>query len=176
MFALLTAALTVALFVEIEENRALRTTLAQVTAMKARERGLAEGTTLAPLELLDRSGARKRLEFQEAVGSVLLFHSGSCNACAHTAPRWRSALLEAERPDLAVWVVQTDGADARVDLEGLPPSLVVPLPPAGWHANLPAVPATLLLDSAGVLVRAWYGELDEDGQGELLSALRSLGT
>lgn len=176
VFALLSAALTAALFVEIRENRALRTTLAKVTEMKARERGLVEGATLAPLELADAAGAPVRIEFQQAVGTVLLFHSGACDACAHTAPHWRSALLEAERPDLAVRVIQTDGAEARVDLEGLPASLVVPLPPVGWHANLPAVPATLLLDSAGVLVRAWYGELDEGERAELLAALRGLGT
>lgn len=106
----------------------------------------------------------------------MLFHSGGCDACASTAPRWRSALAEASRPDLALVVAQTDGESGRVDLEGLPPSLVVPLPPDGWHAGLPAVPATLVVDTEGVLVQAWFGELDEAQRAELVRTLVALGS
>ena len=176
LFAGLTALLTVALFLEIRHGRQLEAALRDLTATKARQGGIEEGRVLAPLELLDGQGTRVKVAFTEAVGTVLLFHSAGCGACANTAPRWRQALTEAARPDLAVVVAQTDGTAARADLEGLPASLSVPLPPVGWHANLPALPATLVLDSEGRLVRAWYGQLEDETQRELVDVLSGLGT
>lgn len=176
VFAALTALLTIALFIEVRVNRGLRTTLAKMTERSARERGLEEGQALAPVQLLDPAGTAVRVGFEEFVGTVLLFHSGACDSCTVTAPRWRSALLEAARPDVHVVVAQTDGQSARVDLEGLPASLAVPLPPEGWIAALPTVPATLVLDARGTLVRAWYGELDEDAHGALVETLARLGS
>jgi hypothetical protein len=176
VFAILTALLTVTLFLEVRENRGLRATLVKMTEAKARERGLEEGRALAPVELLDPAGVAVPVGFGGFVGTVFLFHSGGCDACAATAPRWRSALLEAARPDVHVVVAQTDGESARVDLEGLPASLSVPLPPEGWLAALPAVPATLVLDASGVLVRAWYGELDAEASSALIETLARLGS
>jgi len=176
VFALLTALLTIALFVEVRENRSLRATLVRVTEAQARERGLEEGRALAPLQLLDPSGVLVAVGFNGFVGTVLLFHSAGCGACAATVPHWRSALLEAARPDVHVVVAQTDGESARMNLEGLPTSLAVPLPPAGWLAALPAVPATLVVDANGLLVRAWYGELDEDARRALVETLALLGS
>lgn len=176
LFAVLTALLSVALLLEVRESRGLRATLAKVTESKARERGLAEGRALAPVRLLDPAGVTVPVAFGDFVGTVLLFHSAGCGACEATIPRWRSALLEAARPDVHVVVAQTDGESARIDLEGLPASLAVPLPPADWLAALPAVPATLVLDENGVLVRAWYGELDEDARSALVETLARLGS
>ena len=176
VFALLTALLTVALFLELRANRGLRVTLAKVTEDKARAGGIAEGRSLAPVQLLDPSGVAVPVGFDGFVGTVLLFHAAGCGACEATAPRWRSALREAARPDVHVVVAQTDGATARIDLAGLPASLAVPLPPEGWLAALPAVPATLVLDANGSLVRAWYGELGEDARGALVDTLLHLGS
>ena len=176
IFALLTALLTAALYHEIRQNRVLRDALARMAELMARERGLEEGRALAAIELRDGAGAPVPVTFEHSVGTVLLFHSGGCDACANTAPRWRSALAEAARPDLQIIVAQTDGESTRIDLEGLPASLIVPLPPVGWHGNLPAVPATLVVDANGVLVRAWYGELDEASRKALVATLGQLGS
>lgn len=176
VFAVLTALLTVTLYLEVRENRGLRATLVEMTEAKARERGLSEGQALAPLRLLDPAGITVPVGYEGFVGTVLLFHSAGCDACLATAPHWRSVLLEAERPDIHVVVAQTDGASARIDLEGLPPSFRVPLPPEGWLAALPAVPATLVLDANGVLLRAWYGELDAAARSSLVETLAHLGT
>ena len=176
VFAVLTALLTAALFLQVRENHGLRTTLARVTESAARARGLEEGRVLAPLSLLDPSGDTVQVGFGDFVGTVLLFHSAGCGACEATVPHWRSALLEAVRPDVHVVVAQTDGASARLDLEGLPASLAVPLPPEGWLAALPAVPATLVVDGNGLLVRAWYGELDQDARSALVETLARLGS
>ena len=72
--------------------------------------------------------------------------------------------------------IQTDGAKERVSHPGLPPSLAVPLPPEGWLAVLPAVPATLLVDAEGRLVRTWFGELDESSRRDLVRELLRLGS
>ena len=61
-----------------------------------------------------------------------------------------------------------------LSLEGLPASLAVPLPPVGWLGAIPAVPATLVLDENGVLVRVWYGELDSDLAQELARTIAGL--
>lgn len=175
VFAGLTAILTLALAFQVRANRALRAEIARMAILQARGHGLAEGTVLAPVELLDPGGERLALRFDDTVGSVLLFHASGCGACEATAPRWRSALAEAARPDLRVVCVQTDGTTGRVSLPGLPTSLAVPLPPEGWLAALPAVPATLLVDAEGVLVRSWYGELDEEAEQTLAQALAQLG-
>lgn len=72
--------------------------------------------------------------------------------------------------------IQTDGAKERVSRPGLPPSLAVPLPPEGWLAVLPAVPATWLVDAEGRLVRTWFGELDESSRRDLVRELLRLGS
>ena len=50
----------------------------------------------------------------------------------------------------------------------------MPLPPLGWLAALPAVPATFVVDGGGTVVRSWYGELDGGTAGELPSAIVAL--
>jgi hypothetical protein len=174
VFATLTVLLTAGLFLQIRRTRQLEAALTEMTRQRARERGLAEGAALAPGTLLDPAGALVPLRFDDTVGTLLLFHAAGCGACTTTRPLWLSAVAEAARPDVRVLSVQTDGATERIDLEGLPPSLAVPLPPEGWLAALPAVPATLLVDSAGVLRRGWYGELDGPTRAELVRALAEL--
>lgn len=176
VFAALTALLTFALVLQVRANRALRAELTRAMASLADGRGLAEGAVLAPVELLGPDGNAMALRFDDTVGSVLLFHASGCGACEVTAEQWRTALAEAARPDLRVLCIQTDGAKERISRPGLPPSLAVPLPPEGWLAALPAVPATLLVDAEGVLVRTWFGELDDASRQALVQALVRLGS
>ena len=177
-FALLTAALTLALALVVRENRRLREQLVSVVEAKARAAGLEPGSVLAPFALRDASGKEVVLDFAgEFLGTVFLFHASSCGASANTRPLWKSAIDAAARPDVRILCVQTDAvAGAHVDLEGLPASLAVPLPPVGWLAALPAVPATLVVDERGTLTRAWYRELDADAGQDLAKAIAALGT
>jgi hypothetical protein len=178
LFATLTAALSVALALELREIRRLRTELVAMAAAKARAAGIEPGQALSPVTLRDAAGLDVRLDFTgEVPGTVLLFHSSACDACASSSAHWRSAISQAARPDVRVLCLQTDvDSGAPLLLEGLPPSLAVPLPPVGWLAAVPAVPATLVLDEGGVLVRAWYGELDDGNEQELVRTLAGLGT
>lgn len=176
----MTAALTLTLTLALRENRRLRDQLVTMAAARARAGGLEEGQVLAPIRLNSSlnsvTGTTVAVHFEGAgSGTLLLFHASSCDACEVTRPLWRRAIEEAARPDVRVFCVQTDGAEGALSaLEGLPASLGVPLPPIGWLAALPAVPATLLVDDSGVLTRAWYGELDERTAQELSDAIAAI--
>ena len=176
LFGLLTAALSVALILEARENHRLRDLLDRQAAHQARARGLAEGRALEPFTLRDAAGDEVRVDFAgDLSGSLLLFHARSCGACESSVAFWREALARANRPDVRVLCIQTDAAEGALhDLQGLPSSLAVPLPPTGWLAALPAVPATLVVDGYGVLTRAWYSEIDAGGAHELAGVLASL--
>lgn len=176
LFAALTAALGVALLFVVRENRRLREQLVVLAEAKARAAGLEQGQVLAPFTLRDAGGKDVHLDFAgEFLGTVLFFHASSCGACQNSIPSLRSALDQAARPDVRVLCIQTDVLGAPLDLEGLPASLAVPLPPVGWLAALPAVPATLVVDEHGVLARAWWGELGAGDARELASSLEGLG-
>jgi len=176
-FAALTALLSVALAVALRENQRLRGDLVALSNTRARAAGLEPGQSLAAFTLHDAGGRDVRVDFGGAfAGSVLLFHASGCDACAGSVAHWRRAVEQAARPDVRVLCIQTDGEQgAPVALEGLPASLAVPLPPLGWLAAIPAVPATLVVDEHGVLVRAWYGELDVGTAQELAQAIATLG-
>lgn len=176
LFAALTAVLSVALALELRENGRLRDELVAMAAAKARAAGIEPGQALAPFTVRDAAGQRVSVDFAGAdAGTVLLFHASNCDACAITSPYWRSAVEQAARPDVRVLCIQTDGAEGGpLSLEGLPASLAVPLPPVGWLAALPAVPATLVVDGGGTVVGSWYGELDGGSAQELSSAIVAL--
>lgn len=176
LFAALTAVLCATLALVVRENRRLREQLVAMAATKARESGLEEGQVLGPVTLRDADGAPIAVRYEgEASGTVLLFHSSSCDACEATLPLWRRAVEETARFDVRVFCIQTDVTEGvPMALEGLPASLAVPLPPVGWLASLPAVPATLLVDDLGVLTRAWYGELDAEMAADMTGAIQAL--
>ena len=177
LFATLTAALSVALAFELRENRRLRGELIAMAAAKARAAGIEPGQALAPATLHDAAGAEVRLDFTgEFPGTVLLIHASGCDACASSSAHWRSAIGLAARPDVRVLCIQTDVKEgAPLALEGLPASLAVPLPPEGWLAALPAVPATLVADEHGRLTHAWFRALDAGLAEELAAAIQALG-
>ena len=176
--AALIAALCVTLVLLVRENRRLREQVTAMAGSRARAGGLAEGQVLGPVRLRGAAGSEIEVRFEgESSGTVLLFFATGCGACEATAPRWRAAISRAARPDVRVVCVQTDaGAGVAFALEGLPASVAVPLPPVGWLAALPAVPATLIVDEHGRVVRAWYGELSEREAEELAEAIRARGT
>jgi len=177
LFAALTAALTVGLFLVVRQNGDLRRNLEVLAAAKGRANGFDLGQRLAPVRLEDAAGESVTVRFDEgALGTLVLVHASSCDACAATAPRWGQAIAAADRPDVRVLCLRTDadGSDPGT-LAGLPPSLAIPLPPSGWPAALPAVPATLLLDHEGRLVWSAFGELSENDSDALSGAIRAVG-
>jgi hypothetical protein len=177
LFAGLTVLLTAALAFVLRENGRLRERFAVLAATKARAGGLELERPVPPIRLADASGVPIPVRFEgEALATLLLFHASGCDACATTSASWRESLAAAARPDVRVLCIQTDGAEGTpLTLDGLPPSLAVPLPPAGWLAALPAVPATLLVDDRGALVWAEYGALSKESTRSLTEALASVG-
>ena len=177
LFAGLTLLLTAALAFVLRENGRLRERFAVLAATKARAGGLDLGRALPPIRLDEPSGESITVYFEgDALATLLLFHASGCDACTATSASWRESLGAAARPDVRVLCIQTDGAEGNlITLDGLPASLSVPLPPAGWLAALPAVPATLLVDDRGTLVWAEYGALSEASTRSLTEALASVG-
>ncbi|HZJ72576.1 MAG TPA: hypothetical protein VFF36_16700, partial [Planctomycetota bacterium] len=159
LFAALTAVLSVALALQVRENRRLSAELVALTAAKARAAGIEAGQALAPFSLHDAAHQEVRVDFAGGhAGTVLLFLASGCEACASSIAYWRGAVEQAARPDVRVLCIQTDETEGGpLAPEGLPASLLVPLPPVGWLAALPAVPATFVVDGDGTVVRAWYG-------------------
>jgi hypothetical protein len=176
LFATLTLALSVALFRQVQENRRLSQDLVALAAAKARAAGIAPGQVLEPVTLRDAAAQDVRVDFAgDFAGTLLLFHAAHCDACANSAAFWRGAVAKAARPDLRVMPIQTDVAENGLQsLDGLPASLAVPLPPLGWLAALPLVPATFVVDPHGVVVKAWYGEIDPVTEQELVSVIGAL--
>jgi peroxiredoxin len=175
LFAALTVVLTVALARELRENRRLRQDLLAMATAKARAAGITPGQVLEPFTLRDAAGQEARIDFAGCAGTVLLFHAAHCEACAFSSPHWRSAVEQAARPDVRVLPIQTDVDEGGPQaLEGLPASLVVPRPPLGWLAALPVVPATLVVDEHGAVVKAWFGEIDPVTEQELANAIAEL--
>jgi peroxiredoxin len=176
LFAALTAVLSVALALQVRENRRLSAELVALTAAKSRAAGIEAGQALAPFSLHDAAHQEVRVDFAGGhAGTVLLFLASGCEACASSIAYWRGAVEQAARPDVRVLCIQTDEAEGGpLAPEGLPASLLVPLPPVGWLAALPAVPATFVVDSDGTVVRAWYGEIDGGRAQELAQAIVAL--
>src|SRR5262245_28464744 len=177
VFATLTALLCVAVALVVRENRRLHGEITALVRANARAAGLEKGQVLEPFTLRDATGKDRLVDFAgESVGTVLLFHASSCDACEASRAFWRSALERARRPDVRVLCIQTDLRDGPpLALEGLPASLAVPLPPEGWLAALPAVPATLVADEHGRLVWTSFRQLDAGLAEELAGVLARLG-
>ncbi|HEX6886455.1 MAG TPA: hypothetical protein VF530_23970 [Planctomycetota bacterium] len=178
VFATLTALLCVAVAFVVRENQRLHGQISRLVRAGARAAGLDVGDVLAPFTLRDGTGHEVAFDFAgDELGTVLLFHASSCDACTASRIHWRQALERAARPDVRVLCIQTDVVDsAPLALEGLPASLAVPLPPEGWLAALPAVPATLVVDEHGRVTHAWYRALDAGMADELAAAVASLGS
>jgi len=176
LFAVLTAALSIALAFQLAENRRLHDEILTLAEAQGRAAGIEPGQALAPFTVRDAAGRTVLVDFADRfAGTVLMFHAATCDACASTAPHWRSALEQAARPDVRFLCIQTDGAETGpLALDGLPASLAVPLPPINWLARLPAVPATMVLDTDGRVLNCWYGELEAVAAQELLHAIVAL--
>ena len=93
LFAALTGVLSVALALQLRENRRLRDELVALAAAKARAAGIESGQALGPFTVRDAAGRDIRVDFAGVdAGTVLLFHSSNCDACAWLIARLRPPL------------------------------------------------------------------------------------
>lgn len=145
-----------------------------------------EGQVFPVLTVFDQAGNDHTIDFgQGAAGrqTLLLVYSSQCPACVQTIPLWEDVFLglrtrpENESGPVEVLAIQTDLPDpAKPDADlGAMLTLALPFPVFGIRdpatmeelSRIPYIPAALLLDSDGKVVRTWIGVPSEEVQSEL---------
>jgi thiol-disulfide isomerase/thioredoxin len=157
-------ALAVLVFLLARENRRLKAELVAAPRAVPAEAWKA-GDRLGPLTLVNGEGSTEAITFDREEGrTLLLVFSPGCPACEETYPFWEF-VVEAAPPALRV-VGLSVGDDP-------PPSLALPVytlldSDRESMQRVPLVPATLLIDREGRVVRAWYGVLETEDEDALL--------
>jgi len=135
---------------------------------------LESGDTLGALALVDVAGASRPLEFAPDLGpTLLLVFTAECPACLETIPIWNEALasLRGDRP--RVIGVQLDAPSRRAEVPGPFPVFAVDRAASAALDKIPGVPATVLVDTTGVVERVWFGVLDGEKRMELAHWIRA---
>lgn len=97
-------------------------------------------------------------------GTILLLYSGTCGACEVVMPRFAALAARHRASGLACYGIQIDAkspadlthTDLGVDVRGVPGA------ERSWLRRIPLVPAIVILDHEGALVRGYYGAPDEN--------------
>jgi len=169
-------ALAVLVLLLARENRALKASLASGghTSIANDPNALKAGDTMAPFDMIDASGAKTRLEFGRGEDrTLLLVFSVSCPACEKNLPIWNALLVQAPPPSVRVVAIQTDKWSPTGEKSAaLDPTFPYPVYGIGRAqpaplAKVPYIPATVVLDRTGVVIKAWFGILTADQQLEL---------
>ena len=174
------AALSVLVVLLAIQNLRLKNEISRL-ASKLPDNALAQGETFGPLSLLDWDEQSRPLVFGEGEQRTLvLIFSTHCGACEQTFPIWDEILgdVDADAAGLRVVGVQTD-APGEGDAD--PGQLVTesfpfPVFPVDYSQSfimnrIPAVPATVVVDTAGVVAHIWYGAPDSNTIAEIRSTL-----
>lgn len=145
------------------------------------ESALQSGESLGALSLTDEAGETRPLEFgQGEARTLLLVFSVQCGACEKTLPVWEEMVRNlGQVPGLRIVGVQTDpssgpGADPGTLLTPSVPFTVYRVDyqaSADAMAQIPAIPATIVLDPHGVVEKVWFGILGDAQVDEVRTAL-----
>jgi thiol-disulfide isomerase/thioredoxin len=138
---------------------------------------LMPGVRLGPIQLVDADGESRPLSFsRDDERTVLLFFTPDCPACRATIPVWQELIDSLERPPRILGVnLAPPDADHGGGLVtfGLPfPVFSVEAERSEGLREISYVPATVILDSTGVVRSAWFGELDDEQRDDLRRELR----
>jgi len=175
------AVLSVLVILLAVQNLRLKRELSEQIAGPARD-ALQKGETLAALTLVAEDGASGPLEFgQGEERTLLLIFSVHCPACEQTFPIWEELVEELHKtPGLRIVGIQTDLAS---EAESHPSGTLPPAFPFGIFgvdyeaseamARIPFIPATIVLDTAGVVEDLWFGVPEDDQVREIRNALES---
>jgi len=173
------AVLSVLVILLAAQNLRLKRELSEQLAGPVKD-ALQKGETLASLSLVGANGEAGLLEFSQGEErTLLLIFSVHCPACEQTFPIWEELVDELhERPGLRMLAVQTDLPDEEGEH---PPGTLPPAFPFGIFgvdydasdamARIPFIPATIVLDSAGVVEAVWFGVPGESQLAEMRDIL-----
>lgn len=143
-------------------NRSLAdelTALQSVVAAKPRP-PLVEGDELPRISLFDTTGAAvDPVSSDDHTATLLFVSSAACDACGALRPLWNRAAERARGSHLRVLELVLD-ADAADLAERDAPYPLVTEGGDAWAllARLRGVPAALLVDDSGRVLRSFYGE------------------
>lgn len=157
-------ALSVLVFLLARENRRLKADLSQAAAGQMPADSLKPGDAVEPLALVADGGKPSRLDFSaEGPRTLLLVFSTHCPACEKTLPIWNDLLASGLPRDLRAVGVRTDrekagAATGTVLTAGLHFPVFAPQDPSPpLLGKIPYIPAAVLLDSRGLVVKVWVG-------------------
>jgi peroxiredoxin len=145
----------------------------------AAEEAVKPGESFGNLTLKDAAGSGRPLEFgQGEERTLLLVFSVHCPACEQTFPVWDDLVRGlGSPPGLRIVGVQTDRPDPDAD-PGSTVTASFPYDVFGLdyeHSDamkhIPYIPATVVLDTKGVVEKVWFGLLTEDSVEEVREAV-----
>lgn len=169
--SLLAAGLAVLVVVLHRRNLALAHELAAVQVQIATRAGIQVGERVEDLTLLD--GSRLRLAGADRATLVIAV-SHTCGTCKASLPVWGAIADGLRGSPVEVVLVDVDAREASEAIEA-PAPLTPRLVRDGertWLKRLSVVPAGLLLDREGVVVKAWWGELAPGSAGTTLAEIQ----
>ena len=172
-FTLLFAAgcilLSVLVVLLARQNLSLKERLAAHDAPAAVDT-LQPGDRLGSLVLIEEDGGTGPVAFAPAEErTLLLFFSSSCPACLETLPQWERLLFGVSTGPPRIVGVQVDVDSAPADVSF--PLYRVDREGSAALRQIPFVPATVLLDPAGVVESIWFGVLDNEAERRLAAWL-----
>ena len=160
------------------QNMGLKSRLAESQTSEAER--LQDGEPLGALALTPEGAPTRELVFGDGEArTLLLIFSVHCPACNQTMPMWEELVRDVrDTAGLRIIGVQTDQPGEGEESELLTAALpfaVYGLDRQGspGMARIPYIPATIVLDTAGVAQRVWFGMPSEDDLAELRDVLGS---
>lgn len=150
---------------------------------RAGSAGLNVGEALAPLEVVARRDGSAQasdtpapdLQFGDGRAlTMLVVVSAACEQCAWSMPYFRAVAATNAPRGVQSAAVEIDARATAMHHDGTAdlPVLAVRGAEATWLRRVPMVPAVLLVDDRGVLVRSYFGVLSPRQQEELEAFIR----
>jgi hypothetical protein len=168
--------LAVLVIVLARQNWKLKASFATLAKSQIPADALKTGDTVEPFTLLGDDARKERLLFSpDGPKTLLLVFSTHCPACERTLPVWNEFLTSSPPQGVRAVGVETDHPGTAPQLGGIvPASLGFPVfsveqPPPPVLGKIPYIPATVLLDGHGRVVRVWFGIPTKDQMDELRS-------
>jgi len=137
------------------------------------------GDIVTPLTVVADTGEPTTISFGQGESkTVLLVFSSSCHACKDTVPIWRKIFASPLAAGVRVIGVQTDRLDAN---PAAPVELAAsfPFPVYGYKregndalAKVPYIPAAILVDPNGVVLKSWVGVPGDDAIGAITQEVK----
>lgn len=169
----LTGVVAYVMYALVMENRELRAQLAAFGTTSVDD--LAPGDPLPRLGLRSLEGTEASLPGLAGGGGVVAFLTTTCPFCEQTLPAWRTVAEASARrgvPFVGVSFHELEPTRAYVTERGITwPLWVADGAASADTARVHSVPFTVLIDSAGGVVRAWQGPLAPADVDALIAAL-----